>query len=82
MENKVVRKIDELGRIVLPQDFRNALSWNTETKIAIIRQGNQLILQPDKDTCLFCGREQSLIQIKDKYICDRCILEAKEKDSI
>lgn len=72
MQNKVVRKIDELGRIVLPQDFKNALAWDTETNIEIIRQGDQLILQTYKDYCIFCRNENNLIQIKDKHFCKDC----------
>lgn len=77
MNLKIVRKLDELGRIVLPQDFRKDLSWSAETRIAITKQGSQLILQADKDSCFICGSEQNLTKIKDKHICSECILEIK-----
>jgi Regulators of stationary/sporulation gene expression len=75
MKTEAIRKIDELGRIILPIDMRNALGWSTEVKVSIRRQGEQLILQTYKDSCFLCGSEDHLKPIHGMYICQNCIDE-------
>lgn len=58
MQEKIVRKMDELGRIVLPQEFRRAMDWNDGTNISITRDGNKLILQENSCSCILCGNEK------------------------
>ena len=75
MQHKTVRRIDELGRIVLPQEYRNALAWGEETEVAIIKEGNRLILQANSGSCFLCGSEENLCLAKDRFICKDCISE-------
>ncbi|MDP4119977.1 MAG: AbrB/MazE/SpoVT family DNA-binding domain-containing protein [Bacillota bacterium] len=79
MQCKTVKKIDKLGRIVLPQEFRKELAWGKETKIAIIKKGSRIILQENNESCFLCGTEENLYQAKDRYICRDCILGIKIK---
>jgi len=67
--------MDELGRIVLPRDFRNALAWATETKVAIQLDGNTMVLFAEPDLCFLCGGKENLREVKDRYICKACIAE-------
>ena len=75
MQNKIIRKIDELGRIVLPQEFRNALAWNAKTNVAVSMEGKKIILSEDSDFCVFCGSEKNLRPVKNGFICGDCIAE-------
>ncbi|NLN81677.1 MAG: AbrB/MazE/SpoVT family DNA-binding domain-containing protein [Clostridiales bacterium] len=75
MKSEVVRKMDELGRIVIPIEMRNALGWDDETKISISRQGERLVLQTYQGSCFVCGSEENLKQIHGKYICRECVDE-------
>lgn len=75
MKTEVVRKMDELGRIILPVDMRSALGWDNETKISISRQGEQLVLQTYQGSCFVCGSEENLKPIHGKYICQKCVDE-------
>jgi len=75
MERTVVRQMDELGRIVLPRDFRNALAWETETKVAIQLDGNKMVLFAEPGLCFLCGGKEDLREVKDRYLCKACIAE-------
>ena len=75
METGIVKKIDKLGRIVLPIEMRDALDWDTETQISVIRQGNYLLLKVFPDRCCICGGEESITPIRDTYICRKCMDE-------
>jgi len=75
MKSEIIRKMDELGRIVVPVEMRNALGWDEETKISISRQGERLILQICQGSCFVCGNEENLKPIHGKYICQKCIDE-------
>ena len=75
MQRTVVRQMDELGRIVLPRDFRNILAWEAETKIAIQLDGNKIVLFAEPCLCFLCGGKENLREVKDRYICRACIAE-------
>lgn len=72
---ETVRKIDELGRIVLPADMRYALRWEAEAQISISRQDNRLILKAYNDSCFACGNAVNILPIHNKFICQKCIDE-------
>ena len=75
MQRTVIRQIDEVGRIVLPRDFRNALAWGEETKVAIQLDGNKMVLFAEPSLCFLCGGKENLREVKDRYICRACIAE-------
>ena len=67
------RKIDELGRIVLPAEVRRALNINRTDDIEIYTDDNTIILKKYSDVCVFCGSSDGLKKFKDKNICLKCI---------
>ncbi|MCL1952159.1 MAG: AbrB/MazE/SpoVT family DNA-binding domain-containing protein [Oscillospiraceae bacterium] len=73
MERTIVRQMDELGRIVLPREFRDALGWALETKVAIQLEGSKLTLCAEPGVCFLCGSAEELYEVKDRYICKACI---------
>ena len=73
MKEEVVRSIDNLGRIVLPAEYRNALGWNCESKVSVTREGSRLVLQTYQGSCYVCGNEEKLTDIHGKHICQNCI---------
>ena len=75
MQRIAVRQMDELGRIVLPRDFRNVLGWGVGTKVAIQLDGNEMVLFAEPDLCFLCGSKEDLREVKDRYICRACIEE-------
>ena len=72
------RRLDDLGRIVLPNEFRGALGWNTRTPIDVVfdKVGRTIILEKHLEVCSICresGDEKELKQIKGQFICKDCI---------
>lgn len=66
------RRVDELGRIVIPKHIRRKLGLETRTKVAFETEGDHLIITKALPTCIMCGAEDKLIEIKDKHICPDC----------
>ncbi len=68
----IVRKIDELGRIVIPIELRNNLKIAIKDPVEIYSDGNAIVLKKHEKTCIFCGVTKNLIPFKDKLICKKC----------
>ena len=77
----IVRKIDELGRIVIPQELRNSMDVQTYDKFEIFIDEDKIILKKRKDSCVFCGCESHLIDFRvgedKKSICKVCMIKIK-----
>lgn len=68
----VVRRIDKLGRIVIPVEFRKSLSIQLGEEVEIMLEGNTVVLQKHEERCVFCGSAISLEQALNKKICKKC----------
>jgi transcriptional pleiotropic regulator of transition state genes len=71
----VVRKIDELGRIVVPSELRRVFGIREGEELEISVDGERIILQKRADVCLFCGAETAEIQYKSRRVCESCAQE-------
>lgn len=69
----IVRKVDELGRIVLPIELRRTLDIDVKDALEIYVEGNQIILQKYEPDCVFCGDSKDVLRFKEKNICRKCI---------
>lgn len=69
----IVRKIDNLGRVVLPIELRRVLNLNVQDEIEIFVNQNQIILEKySPDHCVFCGTTNDLVEHAEKHICRNC----------
>lgn len=76
----IVRKVDELGRIVLPIELRRTLDIDIKDALEIYVDGAQIILKKYEPACIFCGNAKDVINFKGKNICPDCLAEmAKHK---
>ena len=73
----VVRKIDQLGRIVLPKNLRNQYEMNEGDAVEILVRGDHIILEKYKPRCLFCTSDKQVGEYKKRHICKSCIKELK-----
>ncbi|HDK7138902.1 TPA: AbrB/MazE/SpoVT family DNA-binding domain-containing protein [Clostridium botulinum] len=72
----IVRKIDSLGRIVLPKELRKVLNIkDNETPLEIYTEGEEIILKKYEPACIFCGEAKEVINFKGKNICKICLKE-------
>ena len=69
----IVRKVDELGRIVLPIELRRTLGIEEKDRIEIFVEGESVILRKYQPACIFCDNAQDLILYKGKNLCPACI---------
>ena len=74
----IVRKVDELGRIVLPIELRRTLDIAEKDSIEIYVDGSSIILKKYEPTCVFCGDAKNITVYKGKNVCANCIKELKK----
>lgn len=75
----VVRKVDELGRIVLPIELRRTLDIEERDALEIYVDGDQIILKKYEPACIFCGNARNVVNYKGKNICKKCLEEMRNK---
>ena len=68
----MVRRIDELGRIVIPKEIRKKLEIDIKDPMEIYVEGRGIMLKKVENNCVFCGNNKNLISFKDKLICQKC----------
>ena len=71
----IVRKVDELGRIVLPIELRRSLKITQRDSLEIYVDGDKIILQKESNACVFCGKTQGLAEYRGRKICSSCLAE-------
>ena len=69
----IVRRVDELGRIVIPIELRNKLKIEENDPIEIYVDGSSIILKKYQENCVFCGSTKKVVDYKGKLICSKCM---------
>lgn len=70
----IIRKIDQLGRVVLPKELRQTLSIETGDSLAIfVNDDDEIILKKYQSGCVLCGNLEQLRQRNGKFVCQNCI---------
>ena len=73
----IVRKVDELGRIVLPIELRRTLDIGEKDALEIYVEGSAIVLRKYRPTCIFCDSARDISVFKGKNICPRCLRELR-----
>jgi len=73
----IVRKIDELGRIVIPVELRRVLTIDEKDSLEIFTEGESIILKKYAPSCILCGEYRNTASFKGKKICRSCIESLK-----
>lgn len=74
----IVRKVDELGRVVLPMELRRTLNIGEKDALEIFTEGSSIILKKYEPACIFCADAKDVINYKGKNICVSCMNELKK----
>ena len=69
----IVRKVDELGRIVLPIELRRTLGIDVRDPIEIFVDDETILLKKYTPACIVCGDSDDLVEYRGKKICRKCI---------
>ena len=75
----IVRKIDDLGRIVLPIELRRTLEVSERDPLEIFIEDNAIILKKYQPACIFCGNAKDVTTFKGRNICPACMEEIAKK---
>ncbi|MCT4631241.1 MAG: AbrB/MazE/SpoVT family DNA-binding domain-containing protein [Firmicutes bacterium] len=71
----ITRKVDELGRIVIPKELRRNLRIEEKDPLEIFVEGEMIILKKYEPACIFCGQAKGVKNLKGKNVCPECIKE-------
>lgn len=74
----IVRRIDGLGRIVLPKELRATLDLNDRDPLEIYTERNTIILKKYEPACIFCNSTKEVINYRGRNICKACIDRLKK----
>ena len=69
----IVRKVDNLGRIVLPVELRRSLDIDIKDPVEIFVEGDKIILKKYQIDCVFCKNTSNVVDFMDKKVCKKCI---------
>ena len=74
----IIRKVDDLGRIVLPIELRRTLDIVERDELEIYMENDQIVLRKYEPSCVFCGADRRLVSYAGKNICRDCVKEMAE----
>ncbi|SJZ99788.1 AbrB/MazE/SpoVT family DNA-binding domain-containing protein [Selenihalanaerobacter shriftii] len=69
----IVRKVDSLGRVVLPAELRTNLNIESKDPLQIFVDKGKIIFKKYEPACIFCGNAGNTIEFKNKIICEDCL---------
>ncbi|AEJ38392.1 sporulation-related transcriptional regulator AbrB [Sulfobacillus acidophilus TPY] len=69
----IVRRVDELGRVVLPIELRRTLNISDKDSLEIYVDGEKIILKKYEPACIFCGNAENIETYRGKNICQSCL---------
>jgi transcriptional pleiotropic regulator of transition state genes len=75
----IVRKLDPLGRVVLPIELRRTMDINTDDPLEIFVDEDMIILKKYEPSCIFCNEAKNVSMYKDKLICSDCLDDLRGK---
>ena len=75
----IVRKVDELGRVVLPMELRRTLNIAERDALEIYVDGDSIILKKYEPACIFCGDARNVTAFRGKNICANCMKDLQKK---
>ena len=73
----IVRRMDELGRIVLPMEIRNTFDINAKDPLEIFVEDDKIILKKYEPCCIFCGNASDNVMLNNKRVCKNCLEKLK-----
>lgn len=71
----IVRKVDQLGRIVMPIELRRTLDIDIKDPVEVFVDGEYIMLKKYSPACYLCGSMEKIKHFKTKSICEKCIEE-------
>lgn len=73
----IVRRLDQLGRVVVPMELRRTLGIKANDPLEIFTDGESIILKKYKRGCVFCGEMEGVVEYGGEVICSKCVENLK-----
>lgn len=68
----IVRKLDPLGRVVIPKEIRKVLGINDGDSLEIAKVDNEVVVRKYRKGCIFCGSDEEVSEFKNMLVCSGC----------
>lgn len=75
----IVRRVDELGRVVIPIELRRVFGIEEKDGLEIFTDSDQIVLRKYEPACLFCGSAVEVSIFKGRNVCKECFTAMSEK---
>ncbi|HNX29867.1 MAG TPA: AbrB/MazE/SpoVT family DNA-binding domain-containing protein [Syntrophomonadaceae bacterium] len=75
----VVRKVDSLGRIVIPMEIRQAYDIKEKDSLEIFVDDGKIVLRKYEPACIFCNNAENITNYQGKLICKDCVSDINKK---
>ena len=72
MDTLIVRKIDDLGRIVVPAETRRLFNIHEGDELAITVENGGIVLRKLEATCTFCESTIDVREYRSRGVCADC----------
>ncbi|MGM0419450.1 MAG: AbrB/MazE/SpoVT family DNA-binding domain-containing protein [Bacillota bacterium] len=69
----IVRKVDDLGRVVIPKELRNTMDIERKDPMEVYVEGDKIILTKYKPSCIFCNNQEDIVEFEETTVCKNCI---------
>lgn len=73
----IIRRVDPVGRVVIPMEIRRTLNIRQGDNIEILVQNDEILLRKPAQACTFCGSEKKLVAFKSHQVCQGCLQKIK-----
>ena len=74
----IVRKIDDLGRIVIPKEIRRTFNISNYDPMEIFIDGDMILFKKFSTACVFCASQENLELFKEKSVCPDCLKDIRK----
>lgn len=71
----IVRRVDDLGRIVLPIELRRTLGIDVRDSLEIYVDEDKIVLKKYEPSCIFCGEANDVITLGGRNVCPKCVMD-------
>lgn len=68
----IVRKLDNLGRIVIPKEIRSVMGINEGDSLEMAQVNNEIVVRKYNRGCIFCGSGKDVIEFNKALVCKEC----------
>jgi transcriptional pleiotropic regulator of transition state genes len=75
----IVRKVDDLGRVVIPIELRRTLNIEEKDALEIYVDNDKIILKKYEPACVFCGDADNIVNFRGKNVCVNCLKAMQDK---